>query len=248
MALINHKVGAHFGLGLGFGAEIAMMIVIAVLGIANIRSTQDELDIVVNKEFSKTVSANNMLEGVNAIGILMRDSLMVSGQANIQSELDSSIAKRKIIKNDLDKLQTVITSDADKAALAKVVDARTKHVAVQENFIKLVEEGKQEEAKAYLLEDVMQLQDSDIEKYSELTEYQTGVLKMIGDEANEQAGKALTLIIAIAVIALIPAVIIGFMIARSITHPLQEAVDIAAAVDKGNLTQRIEVKSSDEVG
>jgi methyl-accepting chemotaxis protein len=38
------------------------------------------------------------------------------------------------------------------------------------------------------------------------------------------------------------------MITRSITHPLLEAVKIADAVAKGDLTQHIEVKSSDEVG
>ena len=73
-------------------------------------------------------------------------------------------------------------------------------------------------------------------------------MKEIGDEANRQVQSALSQIIAIALVALVAAVAIGLLIARSITRPLQEAVDLAGAVAKGDLTQRIEVKSSDEVG
>ena len=45
-----------------------------------------------------------------------------------------------------------MASAEEKAALAKVLDARTNYVAAQEKFIKFVEDGKQEEGKAYLLD------------------------------------------------------------------------------------------------
>ncbi len=246
MSLANLRVGAR--LGLGFGAVITMMIVITILGITNMRSIQGRLDDVVNKEFTKTALANDMLEGVCAIGIHMRDSLLETGKAKIQTELDGITTKRKAVRENLDKLQAAMTSDADKAALAKVIDVRTKYIASQDKFIKLVEEGKQEEAKAHLMLEAMELQDNYIEKLNGLVEYQTGAMKIIGDEANKQVQTALSLIITIALVAFVLAVAIGFLIARSITRPLEDAVDLAGAVAKGDLTQRIEVKSSDEVG
>jgi len=253
MSLANLKVGAR--LGLGFFAVIAMMMAIAILGITNMRSIQGKLDGIVNNEFPKTALANDMLEGVSAIGIFMRDSLLETGQANIQKELDGIIARRKIVKENLDKLQAIIasdankaTADADKAALSKVVDARSKYVGAQEKFIKLVEAGKQEEAKAYMMQEAMQLQDSYIDKLNELTEYQSGAMRKIGAEASQQVQIALSIIIAIALIALVVAMIIGFLIARSITRPLQQAVGLASAVARGDLTQRIEANSTDETG
>ena len=246
MSISNLKVGAR--LGLGFGALIAMMMIIAMLGITNMRNIQGKLDDIVNKEFPKTVWANNMLEGVDAIGIHMRDSLLETGKDKIKIELDGITEKRKVTKDNLEKLQTVMTSDADKAALAKVVEVRNEYVGEQEVFLKLIDEGKLEEAKTFLMQKVMGLQDNYIEKLNELTEYQSNGMKKIGDEANKQVQSMVMLVVMFALIALVIGVVTGFLIARSITRPLQQAVEVAGAVAKGDLTQHIEVKSRDEVG
>jgi methyl-accepting chemotaxis protein len=235
-------------LWLSFGAGMAMIIVVAILGIANMRGVQSEFDGAVSNEFHKTVLANNMLEGTAAIGIMMRDSLLVTGQANIQRELDGIVAKRKAIQIILDELQAAIASDADKAALNNIVDARYRYIGAQDTFIKLVGEGKREAARDYLLQETLELQDSYINKLKKLNEYQSGVMKNIGDEANKRVQNAVPLIIAIALIGIAAAAVIGFLITRSITRPLQEAVAVANAVATGNLNRRIEVKSRDEVG
>ncbi|MFA5826644.1 MAG: MCP four helix bundle domain-containing protein, partial [Gallionellaceae bacterium] len=146
-------------LGLGFGAVIILMIVVAVLGIMNMRTLQHDVDTLINDKFPKTVFANNMVDGVNSIGILMRDSLLVTGQSDVQKELDAIEEKRKVIKDNLDKLEKSVASESGKAALGKVLDTRTKYVAAQDQFIKLQKDGKQAEAKTYLLETAMGLQD-----------------------------------------------------------------------------------------
>lgn len=56
MSLGNLKVGVR--LGVGFGAVIAMMIVIVVLGINNLRAIQGELDGIIHDKFPKVVWAN----------------------------------------------------------------------------------------------------------------------------------------------------------------------------------------------
>jgi len=246
MSILNLKVGAR--LGLGFGAVIVMMLVVAALGASNLRTIQGQLDDVVNHEFQKTALSNDILESVHSIGIYMRDSLMVSGKSNIQKELDGVYEKRKAIKEAVDRLQVAMTSEWDMAILSKVLDARTRYVGAQEKFIKLVEDGKQEEAKAYMLEEAMALQDDYIVKLNELVAYQTAEMKKIGGQANAKVQSALTLIIAISLAAFGLAMVIGFLIARSITRPLRGAVSVASAVAKGDLTQRIEVKSTDETG
>jgi methyl-accepting chemotaxis protein-1 (serine sensor receptor) len=50
------------------------------------------------------------------------------------------------------------------------------------------------------------------------------------------------------VIGLIFAAVLGWLLIRAIVRPLEEAVKIADAVAKGDLTQRIEVRSQDETG
>src|SRR3990172_1285775 len=119
------KVGS--GLGLGFGAVVVLLIIVALLGITNMRSVQGNLDDIVHDEFPKTVQANNVIDAVNGIGIFMRDSLLVTGQENIQKELDGIPPLRKTIRDNIEKLQATIHSEKGKATLGKVLDLRAQY-------------------------------------------------------------------------------------------------------------------------
>ena len=56
------------------------------------------------------------------------------------------------------------------------------------------------------------------------------------------------IIIFVGVLAVMLSTLFAWMIARSVTLPLKEAIQVAAAVATGDLTQRIEVNSKDETG
>lgn len=230
-------------LGLGFGAVIALMIIVALIGITNMRSIQAQLDDIVNDEFPKTVQANNMVDGINAIGIFMRDSLLVTGQEDIQKELAGIEEKRKVIDDSLEKLQASITSEKGKTMLAKVLDARTKYADSQDAFIKLQKEGKQAEAKTLLLGEAMGLQDAYIKVVNELTTLQSDRMTEIGGEANQQVKNALIQIIIITLIALLAAAFMGYLITRNLMKQLGGEPDYAAdAVGKiaaGDLTMHL---------
>ncbi len=247
MSATNMKVGTR--LALGFGSVIVLMIIIAILGITNMRSVQGDLDGIVNTEFPKTVQANNIIDSIKSIGILMRDSLLVTSHEEMQKELLAIDGQRKIIKENLDKLQASISSEKGKAALAKVVDTRTKYVGSQDTFIKLVKEGKQAEAKTLLLGETMLLQDAYIENVTALTDLQEGRMKEIGDAANKAVQSALMIIIVLAIIAVIAGVVIALLIVRNLMKQLGGEPDYAAeAVHKiaqGDLSANLEIKPGD---
>ena len=246
MSLANLKVGAR--LGLGFGAMIAMMIAIAVLGVNNLRSIQGELDLLIHDKFTKVVLANSMVDGVNIIARAMRNSLLETDKAKIEKELDRIDVNRKAVKENLDKLEAKVHSNTGKALFAAIVDARSKYIDTQATFEKLVKEGKLEEAKVLMLKDIRPMQATYLESINKLIEHQTEEMSTVGDEASRQVQSVILWITVISLIALAIGVVVGFLITRSITRPLQEAVEVAGAVAKGDLTQRIEVKSKDETG
>jgi nitrogen fixation/metabolism regulation signal transduction histidine kinase len=55
-------------------------------------------------------------------------------------------------------------------------------------------------------------------------------------------------IIATAIIGLGLAIWIGFILVRAISRPLEDVVKIARGVAAGNLTQKIEIRSTNEIG
>ena len=241
------KVGTR--LGLGFGAVIMLLIIVALLGITNMRGIQAELDDIVHDEFPKTVEANNVIDAVNGIGIFMRDSLLVTGQENIQKELNGIPPLRKTIKENVEKLQATIHSEKGKAALGKILDLRAKYIASQDAFIKLQAEGKTLEAKKLFMDETMELQDDYIVAVNELIMLQSNRMIEIGEEANQQVKSALILIIVLSLIAVVIGVIVAFMIVRNLMKQLGGEPDYAAdAVGKiaaGDLSMDLAVKPGD---
>jgi len=239
-------------LSLGFGSVIALLIIVASLGINNISSIQDDLDGVVNGELPKVVWANNILSSVSSIGILMRDSLLVVGKENIKKELDGVIEERKNIKNNLDRLQGAIESggsDADRALLTKVVEARFKYILAQESFIKLMNDGRQDAAQKYLMDEAMALQDNYISVLKEMSAYQAGESRRVGDAANNRVKVALTMIFSSAIIALLLAALVGYMNVRSLMRQLGGepgyAADVMRNVAEGDLSVHVQMRPGD---
>jgi len=247
MSATNMKVGTR--LALGFGAVITLLIIISTIAITSLRTLDTELMDIVEDEFPKTVQANNMVDAINSIGILMRDSLLVDGHDASMKELARIEEKRGIIKAELEKLQTTVTSEKGKAMLGKVVEARGKYVGSQDAFIKLVKEGKSTEARNLLMTETMDLQDSYIKTVGELIMLQTERLNEIGKEAAADADSAILSTIILSIIALLVAIVIGILIVRNLMKQLGGEPDYAAeAVHKiaqGDLSANLEIKPGD---
>ena len=228
---------------------IALLIAVAVLGITNMRGIQTQLDDMIHKEFPKTVAANDIIDAVNGIGIFMRDSLLVTGHDNAMKEINSIDKERKIIKENLEKLQAEIHSEKGKAVLGKVLDIRTKYIGSQDEFIKLQKDGKTAEAKTLFLEKTMELQDAYVLALNELVTLQSTRMTDVGEEANQQVQSALIQIIIVTLVALLAAIGIGFLIVRSLMKQLGGEPDYAADAVKtiadGDLTMQIALKPGD---
>jgi len=77
------------------------------------------------------------------------------------------------------------------------------------------------------------------------TESQLAVAR---DLSTQDVNLARAVMIGMATLAVLIGIILGSMVSRMITQPLARLVDVAQSVAKGDLSQRIEVLSEDEVG
>lgn len=81
-----------------------------------------------------------------------------------------------------------------------------------------------------------------------LGKLQLRVTKQEYEEVQNRYGIIRNILIATAVVGLGLAIWIGFMLVRAISQPLEDVVKIARGVAAGNLTQQIEVRSTNEIG
>ncbi|MBZ0092691.1 MAG: MCP four helix bundle domain-containing protein [Sulfuricellaceae bacterium] len=242
----NMKIGMR--LGFGFGLVVLLMVTIAFIGITRLGNLNREIENVVKDKYPKTVLANSIIGNVNVIARSMRDVLMVDKKDQIDQELNRIQDAEKAIKDDLDKLDQTVKSDKGKEMLKAVAEARVKYIGGQDGFLKLVGDGKRDDAKAALLGELRPLQMNYLEAVGNLIKFQGELMDKTGQEAIDQYQNARTLMLVLSGIALALAGVIAFWVTRSITKPLDDAVLVANQLAEGDLTARIEVRSKDETG
>ena len=246
MSLANLKVGVR--LGLGFGVVLVLLSVITVIAISRLATMDGNMSLLVNDRYPKTVTANDITNQLNRIARSMRNVLIMDKPEDIKKELERIDVSRGHIKEDIEKLEKTITSEKGKELLKNVTDIRAKYVLIQERFLKIAVDGKKDDARNLLLGELRPAQLAYFDGLQKLIEYQGQLMTDTGTKAAEDYHAARNLMILLAVAATLLGAGIAFWVTRSITRPLQQAVEVASAVAQGDLTQRIEVKSKDETG
>ncbi len=247
MLLTNLKVGAR--LGLGFGAVLTLMLIITVLSITSFRGLDVQFRDILENDVTKLIEANNMLDGVNVIAIEMRNTLLIDQRSEQLKSLDRILEQRQIIMSNLDQLdEQVKTNEEGRGQLNKVKEARSNFIASQEAFIKLIQDSKDAEARNFLVNYVVPRQSDYTATINTFIEFANIRMADVGTATTAKVKRDEMLVITMALVALATALFTGLMVTRSITRPLQEAVEIADSVAKGDLTRHIEVTSRDEVG
>ena len=243
--LNNLKIGVR--LGIGFAVTLALLIAIAVIGYTRIGALNLEIDSMANDRFPKTVQANNMIDAINNVARQLRNAYIFSGVEQ-QKALDAIPEQRKIITDNLDKLDKSVRSDAGKAILKKIAENRLNYVAQQDKFMELLKANKREEIVTLLAGDLRKAQAGYMGAINELVDFQARAMVETGKKAQTTAAAAESLLMTLAIIAGLLGALIGDLITRSITKPVSEVVDAAKKMSVGDFNFKLESNNKDEVG
>jgi methyl-accepting chemotaxis protein len=242
----NMKIGMR--LALGFGLVLMLLASMALVGMTRLANLNQQTNVIVNDRYPKTVQANRIIGEINKIARAMRNTVILSDPEMVKKELSRVDEARKVILESLAELDKTITSDKGKEMLKGVTEARGKYVGLQDRFVKLVADGRKDEAKEMLISEVRPAQNAYFAAVGELIKYQGELMEQAGRDAEQEYTAARSLMITLAVAAFLIAGGLGFWVTRSITRPLSEAVGVADRLAQGDLTARIEVTSKDETG
>ncbi|MBF0342807.1 MAG: MCP four helix bundle domain-containing protein [Nitrospirae bacterium] len=239
-------------LGLSFGMVVLLLLVISILSVVRLEGIADEVKDIVKDKYPKTVMANEIIDNINLIARSMRNVLIMDKKEQIQKELDRIQESRKKITENLDKLAALIHSEKGKTLLKGAQDARALFVPAQEEFLKLIADGKQAEAKELLLSKVRQLQLAYFDTIDKLIKFQDELMDEAGERADKQAGSARSLIIVLSVIAIVLSVAISIWITKTLLNQLggepHYIAGIAQSVADGELTIRFDTGNKTETG
>jgi methyl-accepting chemotaxis protein len=242
----NMKIGVR--LGIGFGLVVVLMVAIAFIGITRMAALNESLENVNNDKWPKVLLLQEGLAGVNAIGLGARDILMATDPSGIQGAKERILEGRASIGKAWEQLKPTLTQPKGIEMFQLILDSRDRFIAAQNQIIKLAEEGKPEEGRAFMASEFRPAANEYRARVNNLIEFQGDLMNELGKAASQQYAQARMMMLSMSAAAFLFAVVIAFWVTRSITRPLGEAVGVANSLSEGDFSVKIDVQSRDETG
>ncbi|MBF0457044.1 MAG: MCP four helix bundle domain-containing protein [Nitrospirae bacterium] len=248
--LKNMKTGTR--LALAFGIVVVLLLVVAVVGMSSLGSLNKGVTDLIKDGYPKVAACNDLMGSINVIARAMRNTLILDNKEQIRKELDRIQDSKKKIAASIDILSKLCKSESGRAGLKAITDAGALYAPGQEEFMKLAADGKQAEARDFLLTKLRSLQTAYFEAIEKLKKHQEEHMDKYAQKAEEEYKQARTLIIAFSVIAVVLAVAIAMWITMSLLKQLggepQYIASIAQSVADGDLTMRFDSGHKSETG
>jgi methyl-accepting chemotaxis protein len=127
-------------------------------------------------------------------------------------------------------------------------DKRADYVATLEKFSNLNKSGDREGAIKLLYGDFRPVTDAYLTAIRDLINFQDDLMESVGKDTESLAAQTRSLILWLALGAIAIALGFAWWVTRSITGPVNEALNAATRIADGDLTVKIESDSKDEVG
>ena len=246
MKITNLKISVR--LAVGFGLVLALMVALALIGVSRMAQIQRSLDNIVNDNSAKIKSIGEMRRAVLSIAIATRNMALTDNEDEMASESDSIADDRDEYAAHIEMLTARLNDEHGKQVLAKIEAARAETDPLTDKVIGLLRENKRDEAAPLLSNEVRTAQRKWVGAMDEMVRYQESLADKAFSAAGQSYKIARILTLAITGVALLLGAGGAWVVSRSITKPLREAVDIARRVAGGDLTAEVVVKSKDEAG
>jgi two-component system, sensor histidine kinase and response regulator len=245
MFLGNLKIGAR--LGLAFAAILVMLLGIIALGVSRLESQDRLLSDFANVDVPGVAAslkwANSVLETARHT-----DNIFILNHDKIPEELKGLADQKNHRTEDMDVIARSIDTDTENQLFGRVVVASGIYFPYEDEFIRLVQADRLDEAKKLLTDKARSAQLAYLSQIYKLVDYELWLISKERGEEKDAYNTGRTLILGIGTLAIFVSAAFAFWITRSIARPLRRAVQTAMRVASGDLSDNIEVHTRDETG
>jgi methyl-accepting chemotaxis protein len=245
----NLKIATR--LGLAFGSMLALLIGVAVLGIVRMSQIDANLNLIANVNNEQARLAETMRMAVAKVAIETRDIVLTRDDTSLRSLAQQVQGERDEYDAAERQLEAMFKEDSNTLPreLELFNQARSMKAAARpliDQVMALGLAGQTDEATRLVQGEAKAAQAAWSDKLGELVRLE----EEISADAVEEAGKAYTqgrtLMMALTLVALLCGAAAAWLITRSITQPMREAVEAAQAVAAGDLTLQVNIRGRDE--
>ena len=242
----NMKIGLR--LTLGFAVVLALMAALAVVGINGMSAVQGRLDEIVKDNMVKIKLNSDMSESVHIVVRITRTMILLDDPAAIAVERKKIDTARTKYNESWDALEKLPASDKGKAVRAKIKAAATEGRGDTDKVLDLAIANNDPEAVKLLMTLAAPAAQKWQDALDENMALQDEGTKNDYAEAQRGYDSAFTVMVTLAAVAIGLGALIAWVLTRSITKPVNEALNVANRLSEGDLTVRIDNPSKDETG
>ncbi|AGX86453.1 methyl-accepting chemotaxis protein [Candidatus Symbiobacter mobilis] len=242
----NLKIGVR--LSLGFVFILSLMLGLAFVGINGMASVQSRLDEIVNDNMHKIDLNSKMVRSVNDVQRLLR-TLLLMKDPDAQAVQRKSIEAARAQYNDaFEELNKLPASEQGKAFRAKIRDTAQIARPLNDKVVELSLQGKNEEAIDLLMKDARPASQAWQAAIDDNVAFQDQGTRADYEAAQAAYASASQMMITLAASAVVLGLLLAWFLTRSITIPVQEALEAVNRLADGDLTVHIDAKNKDETG
>ncbi len=245
----NLKIGLR--LFISFAIIQILIIALMLFSIYQLSQIDDDVQLLVKDRFVKTVWTNDMLDNVNLIARSLRNIMLAdqsTQQEFIKEERERLQEARKNIDFYMEKLDSSLNTEKGIAQMKIIKEDKNNYSRESDKLIDLINKNDIENAKKLLFTDLRQAQNDYINSTKVIIDLLINLFNEAGQRSIDNVSTANWYLLIMGFIAFVLEVIIGFWITRSITKPINQAVEAAGNIAKGNMNVNLETKSKDETG
>jgi methyl-accepting chemotaxis protein len=246
MTLDHVKIGTR--LGAGFAIVLALLVAVVALGLSSMGRIGNRTHDIINDKNVKMEAANHMVDNVRNITLYLTNIVVVPSTPEMNAELEKIAAARKQYGEAKKVLSALATDDKEKAMLANLDALLADGAAKNNKVIELRKDGEIQDATAYLTQTASPSLQGVLKALGDILAYESAQAKQAGDEVEAVLRTSQLLLVGLGLLAVLLGAAVALFITRSITVPLNAAVDLAEKVAGGDLSTHIEVRATDETG
>ncbi len=231
---------------LGFGVLVLLVVLLGVTAVVKVDAMNRSFSQLEDDNFPKIVTIGDIKNDINITAIAVRNMVILFDKSLIAKELQVIEAAKLSTAKRLESLQKRVGQEEGKAALVAVLAARAKYEDLLSETAVLATNGQVSEAKAAVQLDIGPLQQAYVNALDELFRFQSKVVADNGQATHDAADDMQRVIGIVIIAALLAGVSMSLWIIRSITHPINRAVEVSRAVASGDLSLVFEVLGNNE--
>ncbi|PLR50280.1 methyl-accepting chemotaxis protein [Chimaeribacter arupi] len=243
----NMRVGLR--LGAAFGLVILLLIIVSTTAIVKIGNINSAVDGIVNDRYIKVRLAFDVRDGVNDQIKFLRGIVIDTARPQFNEKRFKQLAAATTQTNEaIEKIARLQTTAVGQKKISGVKAAAEAFETQKQALIALVRTGDELAAAEYVLLKITPAQNAFLDSAVKFADSQSGQLQSEGAQALKDGSTAINVTLIFSALAILAAVLLGYLLTRSIVSPLRDAVSVAENVAAGDLRTVIRVTSTDETG